>query len=162
MYMKNKRAIITSFLIDRPKQVKLFQIKLPRHAKRVLGVESSIVWKSGEAPVFSTNQPWDLPYPPKRSTLIGEVKLQSTGAANIFYTQELFASASFDFADYTAEWLEEKPCAEDQTCFDSNVEISGEGNVLLGFFADKVHETKTPPYAYKVIVYVWVETSKCS
>lgn len=159
--MKNKRVIITTIVIDKPRQVKLFQIKLPRDTKRVLGAESSLVWIAGTPPTFEVIQPWYIPAPPKRSKLIGEVKLQSTGAANIFYTNELFASAAFDFGDFTSEWLEEKPCSQNQNSFDSNVEIDGEGNVLLGFYADKVHETMSAPFSYKVTIYVWVELLKC-
>lgn len=160
--MKNKRVIITSFLIDKPKQVKLFQIKLPRDTKSVLGVETSLLWMNGSLPPLEIIQPWDLPSAPKRSTLIGEVKLQSTGTANIFFTNELFASAAFDFGDFTAEWLEEKPCHTNQQAFDSNIEIDAEGNVLLGFFSDKVFEQQAPPYAYRVTIYVWVELLTCN
>jgi hypothetical protein len=154
--MKREGVIVTTFTIERQKQVKLFQIKIPREAQNIVGVEMGLKWISGVPAVPEILPLWNLPMTIKRNLNIGELKLQSYEKANIFYTGELVINQNGDTADFTSEYFSPKAYTHQGVSHEDEVQVNGNTTLIQGAFRDKLSEQQEGNYAYKVYVYLWV------
>lgn len=156
--MKREGVIITRFVISQPKQVKLFQVKIPREAKNIIGIETGIRWISGTLPVLPPPPTWLLPFLLQRSIAVGEVKLQSYEKANIFYTGEAVLNQNMAFADFSSEHFAPKEYSHGYSAHEDEVKVNGETTILQGVYRDKVFEQVADSFRYEVKVYVWMES----
>jgi len=154
--MKREGVIITTFLIERPKQVKLFQVKIPREAENIVGVEMGLLWLEGPPPLLPPPHDWALPMSVSRNLLLGELKLQSYERANMFFIGELSINNTLDFADFTSQFFSPKAYTHQYSQHEDQVRVSGETTILQGVFRDKLSEHQPGAYKYVVKVYTWV------
>jgi len=98
-----ERAVISSFTITSPFEIKHFQMKIPRDAVEIIGVETSVrtgfgnfLFLQEQGHVWTSNNIF------LRNILFGNVTLQSAEKGNIFYCGELRErDHNFGHLDYT-------------------------------------------------------------
>jgi hypothetical protein len=126
-----ERVIVKRVVITKRGEIQYFQIRLPRNAERIIGIETSIS-RTGKgfseyvhsrgyaatpvaavaAPAIKVPVPVPVPLPKpggspavlrfQRNALIGELKLQSLERANVFYSSEVFESdRNVGFGDFS-------------------------------------------------------------
>ncbi len=154
-----KQFVVTSFIIDKKKQVKIFQMRLPRETKSVIGIGTGFQRIEGipDRPIPPTLQ-WKLPMQMDRNFVFGEVCLQSCEKANICYTAELIQDQNLDFADFSTRWWKPKDYTHQYNVNIDEVIVKGETTILEGIYKDKLSEQQPDDYKYKVNIYVLVET----
>ncbi len=153
--MNKEIVIIKSLLIDSPNQVKVFDIKIPRQAHNIIGVEMSMRWHSGTLPthpVFNLRDGFMKMY---RNTLLGELKLQSFERANIFYSQELKLYQNFIHTDFTSRKFSPTPYTHQTHSFEDPIKVDGNITIVQGIYKDQL--LLPMPYSYTVMIYVWIE-----
>jgi len=153
-----EQVIITRLTIDRPKQVRMFQVKLPRQTETVIGVETGLRWLNG-VPVEPPHEilPWKLPTDIQRNTYIGDLKLQSTEPGNIFFAADIVLNNNNAYADFTSEYLVPKNYTNQLKTEEDKVMIGGKSTVLFGCYKDNLADIVTTPFKYFVTVYVWIK-----
>lgn len=155
--MKRQRVLVASFIIGNPKQVKLFQLRLPRISENVIGIETGMRWLEGNFPATIISPVWKLPIEVKRNIVLGDLKIQSSGMENIFYATDLLVNQNFGQADFTTAFWPAKENSHKCNSFEEVVKINCESTILQAMYTDKFWEQQTIPYKYRVSVYVWVE-----
>lgn len=156
--MKSESVIVTNFLIERPKQIKLFQMKIPREADNIIGIEVGLTWLTGIPVVAPPLLDWSLPMTIKRNIVLGEVKFQSYEKANMFYTQELVMNQNNDFADFTSKFFTPKVYTHSYQLNEEPIKVNGNTTILQGVYRDKLADSYAGAFSYVVRVYVWYES----
>lgn len=154
--MNTDRVLVSTISIDKPGQIKLFQVKLPRETEIVRGIETNLKWISGNFP----NPPappieWILPFSINRNLLLGEVKLQGCGKANIFYTSDVSINLTGDFGDFSSRHWKPQAHSHQSVNYEEDVRVMGGETLLQGIFKNKLGDLGAP-YSYRVNVYVWI------
>lgn len=170
--MKEK-VILTAFAITQPGQIKHFQVKIPRDAKRIIGIEASA---SRTEPVQTTGgisggggpaggggtggtgfaNPFGLLL--NQDTLLGEFRLQSCGSANIFYAGTLFLGDNNEGQGYFSSipQFTPKEFTHSPKRTEDKVNEDGSATLLKGIYRDG-QSAAAGGYTYTVKIYVWVE-----
>lgn len=151
-----EQVILNRLVINRPKQVRMFQVRLPRQTRELIGVETGLRWISG-VPVVAPSEllPWKLPMLIKANTHIGELRLQSPDQGNIFYSQEIVLNNNNDYADFTSQYF--TPQNYNQLKAEEDpVRIGGKATVLFGCYKDQLADSIPTPFEYAVTVYTWI------
>ena len=171
--MKSESVIITSFIIERQAQIKLFQVKIPREAKNIIGVEMGFRWLAGTIPPpvpVPGPPPGPVSWPPptavgsmpviiRRNQIVGELKLQSYEKANVFYTGDLVVNQNIDNRDFTSGKFAPKVYTHQLASQEDQVIVNGDATLIQGAFRDKFL-TALGVFQYKVFVYIWVEAKQ--
>lgn len=169
--MKREGVIVSTFAIERPKQVKLFQVRIPREANEVIGVEIGLRWLAGNLPVPvipprdsgappDVPAPWQLPMMQLRNFDLGEVKLQSYEKANIFYSGDVIINKNHEAGDFTNAGFAPKEYTHQYQSQEVEVSVRAETTLVQGIYRDKANEFITGSYRYQVSVYVWVASKE--
>ena len=156
--MKEK-VIIEQLEISQKGQLNVFQLKVPADAKRIIGFEVSArglaltdIPQFGELPADS------LRY--QGSSVIGEVRIQSLGRSNLFFTTEVcFNDLNIGFADFTqkGEWISTQ-WIKGRKCEEELVSIDECGTVLQGNYKDIIGTLTNTDLAYTIKLYLWYST----
>ncbi len=154
--MKREGVIISSFLIERQKQVKLFQVRIPREAENIVGVEMGLLWLEGLLPVPPPSPVWSLPMSVQRNLVLGELKLQSYEKANMFYSADLCMNNNVNFADFSTGSFPAKEYSHGYAWHEDPVMVNGNTTLLQGVYRDKLSDYQSSTYRYIVKVYVWI------
>jgi hypothetical protein len=169
--VKREGVIVSTFVVQRPKQVRLFQVKIPREAQEVIGVEMGARWLSGSFPNLvpppvdsggptDVPAPWQLPFKQLRNFDLGEVKLQSYEKANIFFSGDLVINKNLDTGDFTNAGFPPKEYTHQFHSQEVEVSVRAETTIVQGIYRDKANEFMTGTYSYLVNVYVWVASKE--
>lgn len=153
--MNKEVVIIKRFLIDKPKQLKAFDIKIPRHVKQIIGVELGMTMQSGilpRHPRFNSKDGFLKIY---RNIHIGELKLQSLDSSKLFYTQELIQYQNFIYGDFSSKQFHPSPYTHQRHSLEDPIYLSGASTLIQGIYQDQL-ELPTA-YSYIVQVYLWLE-----
>ncbi len=153
------RLIVTSLNIDTARQVKLFQVKLPRGTEKVVAVQASVRWIDGAeltgAPVNPPVAP--IPLTVLRNELIGELRLQSCDRSNVFYASELKVNNNLPFGDFSSQQFKPQVYTHPGHKLETLASISGANPVIHGIYRDKISNDPRRPCIYAVNVYTWVK-----
>lgn len=173
--MMKEQVCITPVMITKAGQVKHFQIKLPKTAKKIIGIEIGGQYLKQDkikiaptgatvvATASNTNQVTAQQNangikrtPFKRNVLIGDLKLQSCEEANIFYAGEFRVDSNITYGDFSANrfWQPEIFTHQMQT-FEEVVITNADTTILLGMYKDNLGIQYDGNYNYQVNVYVW-------
>lgn len=166
--MKREGIIISSFIIDRQKQIKLFQVKVPCDVKNIIGIELGLRWLEGVPRTISSamvgapmdsieSEGWRIPIALKRNILMGEIKLQSQGKANLFFSDELVLDQNISQADFTSQFFPPTASSHLMMNYETEVKVSGDTTILQGIYWDRLSENIPTNYKYQVFLYVWME-----
>lgn len=158
--MMRESVIITPFLIERQKQVKLFQVRIPREAENIIGVEMDFVWLEGIPPILPAPAGIPLPMTFRRNIILGELKLQSYEKANIFFSSQLTINQNLDFADFTSQDFIPKVYTHQYKHHEDPVKVSGKTTIIQGVYRDKFADYQPGNYKYIVKVYTWIASKE--
>lgn len=156
--MKKEGVIVSTFTIQRLRQVELFQVNIPREAANIIGIELGCRWISGVIPALPVLPPSPIPFTFNRNLVIGEVQLQSYEVANQFYSGELTLNRNHDYANFTNSGFAPKPYTHRQKAHEEEVKVNGNTTILKGVYRDKAADHIEGNYQYQVKIYVWAET----
>lgn len=166
--MKEK-VIIYPVLITKKGEIKSFQIKLPSDVKTIIGIESTVKGIDSLAAAKAiAPSPLSLPDPYASGSaggifqfqltpLAGELRIQSRGPSNLFYTKDVkLSDANVGFGDFSlnSAWRSQAWSHGDKF-FEDEVLVDDDSNVLSGTYRDKFGETLGHDFSYRVNVYVW-------
>lgn len=163
--MIREQVIITALSIQKAGQVKHFQVKLPKNAKRIIGIELGGRWLSLTQNSFVVPPKEiikevfrDKGLAFKRNFLIGEVRLQSCEEANIFYAGHLQWDSNIGHADFSKNknWTP-FVFTHQENAFEERIIVDGESTILQGIYKDRSGEQNSPLVNYLLNVYVWIE-----
>jgi|LakMenE01Jun11ns_1017448.scaffolds.fasta_scaffold9931420_3 hypothetical protein len=150
--MMQEQVCITPLAINKAGQVKHFQIRLPKTAKKVIGVEIGWRFLNGSKLVPNINS--DALF--KRNQLVGELKLQSCEEANVFYAGELRLDRNMAYGDYTknTQWIPEVFTHQMQS-FEDVVITNADSTVINGMYKDNIGLQNQQSVSYLLKVYLW-------
>lgn len=150
--MMQEQVNITPIEITKAGQIKHFQIRLPKTAKKVIGVEIGGRFLQGSKPLPNINS--DTPF--KRNQLVGELKLQSCEEANVFYAGELRLDSNIAYGDYTksTQWIPEVFTHQMQS-FEDVVITNADSTVINGMYKDNIGLQNQQSVSYLLNVYLW-------
>ncbi len=153
-----ERAIITTLTLTKPFEYRHFQVRIPRDAVHICGVEATgrFIGKAGSVGKESN----DFLY--RRNYLFGDLWLQSCEEANRFYTGEIRANdINTVMSDFSIpptwkakEWTNGgKQEAE-------TVIVDGDTTVVNGLYRDKTGKEITAILGYEIKVVIWYKTNE--
>lgn len=176
--MMQEQVCITQLAISKAGQVKHFQIRLPKTAKKVIGVEiggrfykdkrvkavaetaaTSVALAAIRKEVVMIPAPSEVKQTPfKRNQLVGELKLQSCEEANVFYAGELRIDNNMAYGDYTrnTQWIPEVFTHQMQT-FEDVVITNADSTVINGMYKDNIGLKNNKDVSYLLNVYLWYQ-----
>jgi hypothetical protein len=168
--MFKERVIITKLSITKVGQIVHFQVKIPRDAIRIIGVELSgcysnppmerqaafaklaLATEARMSRSFSILQFTSSPF-------VGDVRLQSCEDTNVFYSDDVYlADYNLGYGDFSATAL--FPATSEThgyKRYEYVVNTNGETTILKGIYRDRQTANSNPQYTYTVNVYVWYE-----
>ena len=158
--MMQEQVVITPITITKAGQIKHFQIKLPKTAKRIIGVEigGRLLTDSkvnGIAPIASAEiavRATEF----KRNTFIGELKLQSCEEANIFYAGHLQTDNNLGYGDFSQNrFWKINPFTHQAMAFEETVIVNADSTIIQGVYKDSIGKQRQQDVNYLVNVYVW-------
>lgn len=175
--MMQEQVCITQLAISKAGQVKHFQIRLPKTAKKVIGVEiggrsykdkrvkaavetaaaASVALAAIAKEVMALPAQSEVKRTPfKRNQLVGELKLQSCEEANVFYAGELRIDNNMAYGDYTrsTQWIPEVFTHQMQT-FEDVVITNADSTVINGMYKDNIGLQNNKDVSYLLNVYLW-------
>ncbi|MGZ4065028.1 MAG: hypothetical protein ACXVP0_18770 [Bacteroidia bacterium] len=161
--MNNESVIITTLTIDKPQQTKLFQVRVSREVKNIIGVEMGLTWLAGTYPAtLQSAGPWTLPLGFTRNLCVGEVKLQSYEQSNIFYTGELLMNRNNDNADFSSRFFTPQAYTHQMRAHEDDVLVNGRTTLIQGVYRDKLFNSIEGNYRYTVKLYLWTEAKEAT
>ncbi len=156
--MKEK-VIIEELAISKKGQLNAFQLKVPADAKRIIGFETNAVGLIlNDVPVFGGLPAGTLKF--QGSVVIGEIRIQSCGKSNLFFTTEVcFNDLNIGFADFTqtgewtsTQWIKGKKREEEVVSIDECCDV------FQGNYKDIIGITSGVDLVYTVKLYMWYST----
>jgi len=159
--MKRERLVIETFVIDKPKQVKIFEIRIPREVQHIIGVELGFNLTEGtihEDPAGggSTGLGWDIPLRFKRNTCVGELRMQSFSKANLFYAGEIKLDKNIDFGNFASQFFPPKEYTHQAQTGEVKIKLTSKNRLIRTIYRDKLSEEIAGGYKYTVRIYLWV------
>ena len=176
--MKKNRCIVQIISITRQGEVKHFQVRIPSDAKYLVGIETAVRLKGiqnfGANPIISPSPNGNVSPPlvnpfsnfnnapfsdavPFRSSLVGELKLQSCEEANVFYATNVTdptAQENFDKIP-TPSAIIENVWTHGYKRELEKILVDGNTTVLSGLYKDKLGLSQKRDTSYDVFLYVW-------
>lgn len=181
--MIKEKVIISAIEIDTPGQVMHFQIKVPRDAERIIGIEYSISQMQqlgqiggngggngtlgGAGGTGGTGGTGDLGGggaggSPNIFNLIiqpnspmGDFRLQGCDNANIFYAADVYTDdTNVSQGDFSAT---EKEYTHEYKQYEDVLSEEGCITLIKGIYRDKQDPNAVVIYAYILKIYVWYE-----
>lgn len=169
--MKRESVIIESFVIDKPKQVKIFEVRIPREVENIIGVELGFNLLEGNIADGSSSssttggsdtpregkgrEGFVLPMKLSRNHSVGELRLQSYSKANLFYAGELAIDRNLDYADFTSQFFSPKAYTHQANSFETEVKLTAKHRLVRGIYRDNLADSITGSYKYRVKLYLW-------
>ena len=156
--MITEKVIVTQIKITKARQIKHFQIMIPRNAKHIIGIETCLRMISP----FEQNVallPFYKRVGIKRDRLVGELKLQSCEEANIFYSNEIHErDSNLPFGDFSEkESFRVKDWTHSLRHEVEVVTVDGDTTILSGVYRDRIGEAVAQDIQYEVKIHVWYE-----
>ena len=181
--MMQEQVVITPITITKAGQIKHFQIKLPKTAKRIIGVElggrlltntkeqviaqiaiAEVAVQNTEVmaeaiPVMAELIPVvERPTAFKRNTFIGELKLQSCEEANIFYAGHLQTDNNLGYGDFSQNrFWKINPFTHQAMAFEETIIVDADSTIIQGVYKDHIGKQRKQDINYLVNVYVWYQ-----
>jgi len=139
--MRKEKVIITELRIKVAGQIQHFQVKIPRDAKRIIGIETGLL----HSPIPGGSHP-NKPFQFFADTFLGEVRLQSCEDTNIFFAEDMYArNNNLGFGDFAAASSRLPRLPEIYGYKREEFEINTEGTttVIKGIYRDRQQGANT-------------------
>ncbi len=163
-----EEAIVLTFSITKPKEIKNLQVRLPSDTNRIIGVEMGTIRTFYAITGNYTDPEWwgfpntnDLLFQVKPNKTVGEFSLQTLGSENIFFRGEMKDKDSNIFwADFTKpginqfkEWTHSRKREE--------LEVNVDGSTIVEVcYKDRWGIVNAVIARYIFHLYLWIEI-KC-
>jgi hypothetical protein len=158
--MLREKVIITKLPISQPGQIQHFQVKIPRDAKRIIGIEVSAQYMNmqtagGPQPIIGIgfNAPSHYSYMSlERKAMgrniftitpdlfLGDVRLQSCEDTNVFFAEDVYyTDENLGFGDFSIRTPRFRPSTETHGYkrHECVVNTNGETTILKGIYRDR-------------------------
>jgi hypothetical protein len=155
--MRKENVVVTSVEISEESQIKFFQIKLPKTAEKIIGIEVGhrVIKKPVALPPPERNMPF------KRGRMICDLKLQSCENANVFFSTSLKSDPSIAYLDFTNDKWNIKPYSHQTQLLEDPLIVDADSTILQGMIKDQlVWAEQETAVNYIVNIYVWLEMKK--
>ncbi len=184
--MLREKVIITKLPITQAGQIQHFQVKIPRDASRIIGMEVSAQYinmqvakaQAGKAVNFKRASQYTFRSLERAAKgdifsitldlFLGDVRLQSCEDTNIFYAEDVyFADENLAFGDFSATHPRFFPASPTHGYkhYECVVNTRGKTTILKGIYRDRQSQqsganTLRGPvfFQYVASIYVWYET----
>ena len=184
--MSRARLIVKEIEIIKQGEVNFFQVRLPKNAVRIIGVDTDVLMISAlesptETPVSGgsggaggvrpdgtighdevSKTPF-LKWNTKTNPTVGKLKLQNMDRSNIFF--EAWVSFIFlngSMPDLSYGLFPKSPYSTNVNTKPKQVIVSCTNTLINGMFSDAIGVRLNKHMNYKVKVFVWIETSEKS
>ena len=159
--MKRERLVIETFVIDKPKQVKIFEVRIPREVQHIIGVELGFNLTEGTihedaAAGTGSGLAWEIPLRVKRNICVGELRLQSFSKANLFYAGEIKLDQNIDNGNFASQFFPPKEYTHQAQTGEVKIKLTSKNRVIRTIYRDKLNEGIIGGYKYMVRLYLWV------
>jgi hypothetical protein len=181
--MSRIRITVKKVKITKAGQVKNFQIKMPKNAIAIIGVDTDLFFdgRLGDiaviipAPVLApakdaiairiaealpkvgVSSEWNI----SQNPLAGNIKLQSLEKANIFYSNQVWAVQFNDgIPDITTDLYAFDAFAVLQKKEPRKVDVPANTTIINGMYKDLMGAANKRDIAYTVKVFLWIETDE--
>lgn len=162
-----EQAIIYKTTITRTGQRVGFQVRLPKDAKRLIGLEYDIrkidaVLNSGEQMLFliiDEPQPLDDIFKRNTNQLIGRLSLQNTFCEGLFYQGDLIEDRNEkQYEEIAAHGFAPKPWTHSTRREEMSISVNP--GLIQGLYEDCHNLQDYEELEYELILYFWIE--KCA
>ncbi len=184
--MSRARLIVKEIEITKQGEVNFFQVRLPKNAVKIIGIDTDTLMISalespaetpagggtggaggvrpdgttGHAEVSKT--PF-LKWNPKTNPTVGKLKLQNMNRSNIFFEAWInFIFLNGSIPDLSYGLYPKSPYSTNVNGKPKQVNVSCTNTLINGMFADVIGSRQNKNMNYKVKVFVWIETSEKS
>lgn len=180
--MSRARLIVKEVVIQKQGEVNFFQIRLPKNAMRILGIETDVFMESvletgasgavsgslgGVKPDGTIGSPLEVNRTPflkwsrTSNPVVGKLKLQSMDRSNIFFeTWVSFVFLNASLQDMSFGLFPKSPYSLVVQSKPKPIEIPCSNTIINGLFADDIGSRKNTDMKYRVKVFVWIQTSE--
>ena len=149
--MTKEAVIINTIVIKRQGERRHFQIKLPKDAKHIIGIECGGRVVDTIRPSVSGSGGYI-----RRNDLIGVLKLQSCEEANIFYAGHLQTDNNLGYGDFSQNrFWKINPFTHQAMAFEETVIVNADSTIIQGVYKDSIGKQRQQDVNYLVNVYVW-------
>jgi hypothetical protein len=159
--MKRERLVIETFVIDKPKQIKIFEVRIPREVENIIGVELGFNLTEGTihedaAAGTGSGLAWEIPLLIKRNICVGELRLQSFSKANLFYAGEIKLDKNIDNGNFASQFFTPKEYTHQTQSSEVKIKLTSKNRMIRVIYRDKLTEGIAGGYKYIVRLYLWV------
>ena len=161
--MKRARVIIKEISITKQGEVHHFQIKLPKNAIRICAIDTDflIVTPVKSLPTNPVTKRPFLKWEKFKNPTLGRLKLQSSERTNIFYSDWVkFKWLNGGLDDMSYGLFPISPYSLNKPTVPKTVEVPNTTTVINGLFTDTIGILLKQPLAYKIKVFMWIETQE--
>lgn len=175
--MMRARVIIKEITIRKQGEVQFFQIRLPKNARRIIGVDTDIVLLSalqqqadasirpdkgnGVPPSMEVNRTPFLRWTAKSNPTVGKLKLQSMDRHNLFFDSWLsFIYLNSAMPDMRFGLYPRNPYSLITNSHPRPVSVPVSNMSINGLFTDAIGTRRQIDTSYRVKVFLWIETSE--
>jgi len=187
-----EKVIIHTVQVTKKGEINSFQIKLPMDAKKIIGIESTVkgiegfvgapagrnmvmpgIILPGSAmgmagmPFGKIDAPFAAAAPSgglffRQTPIAGELRLQSQGPSNIFYSTDVkLTDANVGFGDFSeTPFWKPQVFTHGEKFMEDIVGVDDNSYVLSGTYRDRFGEERGHDFNYRVNVYVWYDIEK--
>jgi hypothetical protein len=170
---------ITRFNIGKKGEARYFNVRLAPDAKKIIAIETGVFFKHPltSSEVNYQQEKWIRCY---RNRVMGLLKIQGTGKANVFYATEIIEKErNTGMADYSIEYYpvpkipvpnadgrdyanpvrywSSEPWTHGKGMVADPVQIECGCNSFTGYYKDEYGKAMNADIEYTVQVYVWYE-----
>ena len=154
--MTKEAVIINTIVIKRQGERRHFQIKLPKDAKHIIGIECGGRVVDTIRPSVSGSGGYI-----RRNDLIGVLKLQSCEEANWFYTADVFGDdKNLGYGDFSNGGFMTHDYTHGNKRTEEVVKVNAESTIIQGWFHDAFGKANKMDINYEVKIYIWFNTEE--
>jgi len=160
--MSRVRILVAQTSITRAGQVKHFQIKLSKHAFKIVGIETDVFLKSHQikgVPVQDATG--SVPRETVNSNTAGKLKLQSMEKENIFFSDWVKASVFYEgFKQPKAFEIHSGLKDIRGKTAPKKVDVPVESTIINALYHDTLGKFYKQDISYTLKVFDWIETNE--
>jgi hypothetical protein len=159
--MNRVRILVTQTSITKAGQVKHFQIKLSKHAFKIVGIETDVFVKSHFDKGATVPDPTGtIPRETVKTNTAGKLKLQSMEKENIFFSDWVKASVFYEgFKQPKAFEIHSGLKDIRGKTAPKKVDVPVESTIINALYHDTIGKHYKQDIHYTLKVFVWIETN---
>lgn len=159
--MSRVRILVTQTSISKAGQVKHFQIKLSKHAFKIVGIETDVFLKSHSGKGGTVQDATGvIPRETATNNTAGKLKLQSLEKENIFFSDWVKASVFYEgFKQPKAFEIHSGLKDIRGKTAPKKVDVPVESTIINALYHDTIGKFYKQDISYTLKVFVWIETN---